>query len=488
MGTIKSTWAGTPISLDDQLEDAVWSGAQEKQMKFDGGFMLAKNDAKYLYVALDVVKDTHNDPGTEDYFWFTFDRNRNKAITPNYDVNYGNYPGNPNKIGRQYYKGAGRWTGLLNEVQKSECKSTFGTSPNSATPHRIWKFKFRLTDLKVNLLWWWFSSYTKFGFRVHSNKPNLNYDTPTNFFRDFSKLHTLYFSRKPSISNADLGPIMGSVGLIPTTKINSATGRATTASNYFIYARNAAFGGRLNVIGNRTKMDQLPGLGAKKYKVFHRKGTSGGFSEFVTSWYNYKWDGSDYVLEAASPDGSNFYKMPSAGVDYSIDDLLFQFNSTKLDTGLHQFKVKFYNNAGTEVGATNPEQILTMYIDNNVPEVSINSVKYKNAEIGACGIVNLQNPNDTLDIDFEAYDKEGNLLDYSLSARWGEGDSKNIVYKKYDPIATPGNWKGSHSITGSFNPKVTCAHSFNVYARARTTNGYGYVGKNSTYRYVTIIK
>jgi len=70
----------------------------------------------------------------------------------------------------------------------------------------------------------------------------------------------------------------------------------------------------------------------------------------------------------------------------------------------------------------------------------------------------------------------------------GEGDSKNIVYENYDPVTTPGNWKGSHSIQGSFNPKVTCAHSFNVYARARTTNGYGYIGKNSTYRYITIIK
>jgi len=45
MGTIKSTWAGTPVNLEDQLEDAVWSGALEKQMEFDGGLMLAKNDA-----------------------------------------------------------------------------------------------------------------------------------------------------------------------------------------------------------------------------------------------------------------------------------------------------------------------------------------------------------------------------------------------------------------------------------------------------------
>ena len=146
------------------------------------------------------------------------------------------------------------------------------------------------------------------------------------------------------------------------------------------------------------------------------------------------------LLEASSPDSSNFYKMPSAGVDYSIDDLLFQFDSTKLNTGLQQFKVKFYNNAGTEVGATSPEQVLTMYIDNNVPEVSINSVKYKNAEIGACGIVNLQNPTDKIDVNFEAFDTEGNLLDYSLTARWGEGDSENIVYQSYNLTTPPATW------------------------------------------------
>lgn len=44
-----------------------------------------------------MIEDTHNDLGTGDYFWFTFDLNRNKAITPRYDVNYGNYRGNPNK-------------------------------------------------------------------------------------------------------------------------------------------------------------------------------------------------------------------------------------------------------------------------------------------------------------------------------------------------------------------------------------------------------
>ncbi len=492
MGKIKSKWAAIPISLNKRLDDEVWSGALEYQMKIPGGYMFAKNDAKYLYVALDMVEDTHNDPGTGDYFWFTFDRNRNKSITPNYDVNFGSYPGNPNKLGRQYYLGPGTWTGLLNEPKTYECKSVFESSPNSNTAHRIWKFVFRLTDLKISLHPWrrrWFStSHTKFGIRVHSTTPNFNYDTPQNFFNNFTNLHTLYCSKKPSISLADQGPIMGSVGLIPTTKISSSTGKATTAPVYYIYAKKAAFGGMLNVIGNRTKMLDLPSLGAVKYKVFHRKGTAGSFSEFITSWYNYEWDGTDYVLKSFAPDGSNFYKMPNATKDYSIDDLLFQFNSTKLATGKHQFKVKFYNAGSSEVGAIPSPQTLTLYIDNNIPEVRINSVKHGTNEIDACGIVKLTSPHDHISIDFEAFDTEGNLLDYSLTARWGEGHSALITSGKYDTTTMPASWQGSHHINASWLPLVTCAHSFNVHARARTTNGYGYIGRITTYRYITLIK
>jgi len=488
MGTIKSKWAAIPINLKDRLDEESWSGATESQMTIPGGYLLAKNDAKYLYIALDMVEDTHNDPGTDDYFWFSFDRNGNRAITPNYDVNYGIYRGQPNKMGRQFYLGAGRWTALLNEVSKSECRIAFQASPNSSTPHRIWKIRFKLNDIRVNQWWWWLSSYARFGLRVHSATPDFNYDSPVNFYQSFTNLHTVYFSRKPVISSSDTGPVMGSVGLIPTTKINPATGKATTASNYFIFARNSAFGGTLSVIGNRTKLQQLPSAGAKKYKVFHRVGTSGSFSELVTSWYNYKWDSSDYVLVASSPDSNNFYAMPNSSIDYSIDDLLFQFDSTKLNTGLHQFKVKFYNHAGVEVGAISPEQILTMYIDNNVPEVSINSIIHGGSKVNACGIVKLTSPTDDLTIDFDAFDGEGNLLGYTLSAQWGEGHSQVIRSEQYDTVSMPASWTGGKGMTANWIPLVTCAHSFNVRATARTTNGYSYIGRNSTYRYATLIK
>ncbi len=491
MATINSKWAATPIDLSDVLTHESWAGAVDHQMTIPGGFLWVKNDAQFMYAALDMVDDTNNNPGTQDYFWFTFDRNRNKAISPNYDVNYGLYPGNPNKMGRQYYLGPGRWTGLINETSLSECRQAFETSPNSSEPHRVWKFKFKLSDLNVSLLPWWWLSYTNFGLRVHSSSPNQNFDTPANFYTNFSNLHRINFSRKPSIPGALAGPVMGSVGLIPTTQISSATGKATTAAGYYVHVENAAFGGLLNVIGNRTTLSNLYSAGARKYKILHRKGKSGAFSEFVSSWSNYYWNNTlnKYVLLTYAANSDNYYWMQNPSVDYSIDDLLVQFNSNKLDTGFHQFQVVFYNTSNAVIAST--PQTLTLYIDNNVPQVSIDAIKHGGTTINACGIVNLNNATDGVTVDYDAFDAEGNLRAYNLTAQWGDGHTAVIDSKSYTP-SMGSSWKGQNNIhapsTGVWTPIATCAHAFRVRAWARTTNGYGWIGHNTAVKYVTLIK
>ncbi|MFD0860870.1 hypothetical protein ACFQ1M_01510 [Sungkyunkwania multivorans] len=491
MATINSKWAATPIDLSNSLSHESWSGAADVQMTIPGGFLWVKNDAQFMYAALDMVDDTTNNPGTGDYFWFTFDRNRNKAISPNFDVNYGLYPGNPNKMGRQYYLGPGSWTGLINEASLSECKQAFEASPNSTTPHRIWKFKFKLTDLNVSLLPFWWMSYVNFGLRVHSSAPNKNWDTPNNFYTNFTHLHRIYFSRKPSIAPSLSGPVMGSVGLIPTTQINSNTGKATTAAGYYVHVTDAAFGGLLNIIGNRTTMQNLYGSGARKYKMLHQKGKSGTFTEFESSWRNYRWIASQnkYVPLNYSPDSNNYYWMLNPSVDYSIDDLLLQFDSTALDTGFHQFKIEFYNTANVKIPTT--AQTLTLYIDNNVPSVKIDAIKHGVSNVGACGIVNLTNNTDGVKVIYDAFDIEGNLRAYNLTAQWGEGHTAVIDSKSYTPSPTD-SWQGQNNIlapsSGVWVPPVTCAYAFRVRAWARTTNGYGWVGHNSAVRYVTMIK
>ena len=107
---LTSKWAESPIDPTTSIMDAAWNGAGEFQ--FAKGWVLAKNDSKFLYMVLDVVGDTGNDFGTGDYYWLSFDVDENKGISANKDVNYGLYPGFPNKMGIQKYLGPGTWTGI----------------------------------------------------------------------------------------------------------------------------------------------------------------------------------------------------------------------------------------------------------------------------------------------------------------------------------------------------------------------------------------
>lgn len=484
--TTTSTWADMPIQLTENLGDPVWAGAGK--MPISNGFLITKNDAQYLYAALDMTGDTGNDSGVGDYFWFTFDRNKDGNITPNVDVNYGQYPTAPNKIGRQFYLSPGSWTGL--GTDETDFKTAFEASPNNAAPHRIWKFKFKLTDLNVSLAPILLPPFTRFGIRVHSTNPAQDSSTPANFWLNFAGLHTLYFSRRPALNTTLMGPVMGCVGLIPTTKI-SAAGKATTDAAYMVYVQNAAFGGLLNIIANGPNLNNLINTQhATCCKVKHSTGTNGTPTDFITSWNNYKWNAAanDYTLVNFGPDAGNYYPLPDLSVDYSIHDLLFQFDSTQLTQGVHQFQVEFYN--ANKVLITVPAQTLTLYIDNTVPVVKINSVLHGGAAVATCEIVKMNSATDGLVINFDASDPENNVYSYSVSANWGDNQSAPIASDLY--TAAKGDWAGvtgqNAPASGVWVPQATCAHSINVYAQARTTNGYGYIGYNTVSKYITITK
>lgn len=476
MSTLVSTWVDTPINLEDSINHPSWNDAGV--MNTAKGKVMVKNNSEFLYVALDIVSDFGNDAGTGDYFWFTFDRNRNAAITPNYDVNYGLYPGNPNKMGRQFYLGAGRWTGLQNETSPSMCRVEFGPSPNSGTPHRIWKMRFLLSDLNVSLSAWF--PYTRFGFRVASSHPGFQHNEPANFYTNFASLHYLFLSKKRTFPTGSMGTVFGGVGLIPFDKIN-AGGRATTASSYHPYIQNAAFGGTLNIIGNRTT---LSALGGRKYRVMHRAGTSGSFTPLLSSWKNYIWDNAthQYILRHFGPDSSDKYTIPHPSADYSIDDLLIQFNTVGMNSGVHQFRIDVDS-------YTADTEILTLYIDNNLPELNINSITHNGASKSACSIVQLTSNTDGLKFRITAHDPEGNLRLFRLTAHYGSNLSTTIHAENYPGS---GNWAGVTNMlvpaTGEWVPPVTCAYQFRLTGWARTTNGYGYIGYAEHSEHLTILK
>jgi hypothetical protein len=93
-----------------------------------GGFILVKNDSNFLYLAIDLINDTGNSVGVGDYFWLTFDNNRDATITSRVDVNYGIYPSLPIRMDRSYYLGPGTWTGLLGTPSPSAARQGFGPS------------------------------------------------------------------------------------------------------------------------------------------------------------------------------------------------------------------------------------------------------------------------------------------------------------------------------------------------------------------------
>ena len=99
MAILRSTWTSVPINVNLGFTPGPWAGAGS--MPLPVGSMLAKNDNQYVYIALDLTGDTGNSPGTNDYFWLTFDVDRNRSITPRVDVNYGIYPTLPLQSGHQ---------------------------------------------------------------------------------------------------------------------------------------------------------------------------------------------------------------------------------------------------------------------------------------------------------------------------------------------------------------------------------------------------
>jgi hypothetical protein len=161
------------------------------------GTILVQNDAQFLYVGVDVVKDVGNDPGTGDYFWLTFDVDKNKAITPNIDVNYGLYPSQQNHIGKQLYLGPNRWTGLLPNSGACDCRTGFGASLASAVAHRMWEIKVPLPDIggALNVS----PAHVFMGLRVNSKTPAMTVDVPTGFAANFSALTEVLLMKDPSV-------------------------------------------------------------------------------------------------------------------------------------------------------------------------------------------------------------------------------------------------------------------------------------------------
>lgn len=195
MAIVESKWASTAPSISGTFSPGEWTGAGVLPMP--GGFILAKNDASFLYLAIDLVNDTGNSPGVGDYFWLSFDVDRSGSITSNFDINYGIYPSLPIKIGKQFYLGPGAWTGIVTTPGLAAAQHGFSATSSSPTPHRIWELRVPLSDLGITALGALTLPYVRFGLRVASSTPSFVTDFPPSFFTNFTGLHSIYLSTSP---------------------------------------------------------------------------------------------------------------------------------------------------------------------------------------------------------------------------------------------------------------------------------------------------
>lgn len=437
---------------------------------------MAKNDHQFLYLALDLVNDTGNDAGVNDYFWLSFDLNGDGAITPRRDVNYGIWPTTPIRLARQYYLGPGTWTGILTETSTSMVRMAFGASPNSSTPHRIWEFRLSLAELEVDLSTAVLPAVLRFGLRARSSTPNFTVDFPSNFFNSFAALHELYLAHGPAFTT---GAIFGGVGFIPSSAIG-ADGYATTAAGYMLAVRDSAFGGVLNIIGNRTTLANAYAAGARKYLVEHAFGSPAGpYAPLRQTWSNYRWTGSTYVLESFGPDAANFYPLPDPATDFSIDDLLLRWDTRAVAflNGLHHLRVRFFRPDNTEVPVAVPPSVrrdLSLMIDNSEPLVKINQILHNGRVVHPCDIVTL-GASDTLTANLAVQDAQGNLHSYSFGATYGHGASTPVLASAAYAPAPSRRWEGSAAIAvPNFAASIpmSCAYRFQLAANQKVTNGY----------------
>jgi hypothetical protein len=489
MASVKSKWASTPIALSGTFAPGEWTHAGV--MPMPGGAILVKNDAQFLYLAVDLVNDTSNTPGVGDYFWLSFDVDRDANITPRYDVDYGIYPSLPIRIGRQYYLGPGTWTGILGDPSLSAVQQGFAASPSSATLHRIWEMRIALSEIGMGNWGQMTLPFVRFGLRVASSSPAFVTDFPPNFYENFVALHEIYLATGPD-APALTAPVIGGVGLIPANAI--VEGRATTLSPYMPTVTNAAFGGTLNLISNRSTVQTLWNAGARKYRILHRfvgkdlsalVGVPVGFEPLRRGWANYRWNGSTYVFESFGPDGNDYYELKDPSIIYTTRDLLFQWATTggpgyaAAATGFHEFQVEFRNAAGQFVTA--PNQTMQLYVDNALPELQIFEITYRNQPVTPCSIVEIHEMAEPVRMHFRVYDPEGNLFNFALRAYYGGPSTPPIDLLPAGMGQYPGgHWQGvaDQWIDCPVNPKfppVTCAYQMRLSSNSRVTNGYGYI-------------
>jgi hypothetical protein len=201
--TLASRYAPVPPKLDGVVDYNEWPDANG--LDFGHGYITAVNDGVRLYLLLDVWRDGQENPPASpapDYFWLTFDVNRDGAIT-NSDLNYTTVIGTSN-LRYQYYLSANTFGPLQPDTRASlgpgfGCFFGDGSLSVSFFPfqvtcaaHRVWEAAIDLREIGAAA-----GDTLRIGVRAGSPAPAFTENIPAQFAGDFSNLTRLTLAPAP---------------------------------------------------------------------------------------------------------------------------------------------------------------------------------------------------------------------------------------------------------------------------------------------------
>jgi DNA-binding beta-propeller fold protein YncE len=287
------------------------------------------------------------------------------------------------------------------------------------------------------------------------------------------------------------GPILLGIGFVPNSITYLPNGFADTTSDptYFFQVKDAPFGGTLPLMIN---WQSARALGANFYQVFIN-------GVMVTSPFaDYLWSVplNLFELQTTVPVGG-YYPLRSAGQIWLNNWLGLLLDTTGQPNALNNISVKLFSaqSAASEIGhSTDPGRFANLMIDNTLPTAIIEQIFQQpgNVPINTCGIVTTGAPTFTFEVTASA---PAHLLAWSLTAYWGDNQSKAVSSDVYANHITPSRiWVGITAVqvpppgptpwnaTVTGDPTSThCAHTFFLYAWDRVINGWGYIHGPASY-------
>lgn len=294
-----------------------------------------------------------------------------------------------------------------------------------------------------------------------------------------------------------LGPLLMGVGHVPRDRIgqsgaNPTRGYADTTVDpgYFFQVKDAPFGGNLALMFNHTKAFSS---GARFYRMWIDS------VEPKQSFTDYKWDGSTnrFELETISPTSAGFYRVRHPADIWYNNWLAYRLGTGVVGDGLHRLRVRTYSaqNDASQVATDS----FVIRIDNNGATATIDEIIHHHRSsthvVDECAIVD--KPKDEFRFRVTAWDPEGHLKSYQLTALWGNNKSKAVTGHTY-PGTPDKKWfgvnaglvpsSGPWSAAVAGDPTSTrCAHTFYLTVWDRVINGYQHIHRSTYHRSITIM-